>query len=76
MTHGMDLAVATGQSVPYTEAEAAETLARAEKTLPPEYHGEGMAFGPIVPIADDAPAIDRLAAFLGRGPADRFLRRP
>jgi uncharacterized protein (TIGR03086 family) len=68
MTHGMDLAVATGQPIPYTEAEAAETLARAEKTLPPQYRGDGMPFGPIVPIADDAPAIDRLAAFLGRNP--------
>jgi uncharacterized protein (TIGR03086 family) len=68
MTHGTDLAVATGQPVPYTEVEAAETLARAEKTLPPEYRGDGMPFGPIVPIADDAPAVDRLAAFLGRNP--------
>jgi uncharacterized protein (TIGR03086 family) len=66
MAHGMDLAVATGQPIPYTEAEAAETLARAEKTLPPQYRGEGMPFGPIVPIADDAPATARLAAFLGR----------
>jgi uncharacterized protein (TIGR03086 family) len=72
LTHGMDLAVATGQPVPYTETEAAETLTRAEKTLPPEYRGDNMPFGPAVPIADDAPAVDRLAAFLGRrpGPAE------
>jgi uncharacterized protein (TIGR03086 family) len=69
LTHGMDLAVATGQPVPYTETEAAETLARAEKTLPPEYRGDNMPFGPAVPIADDAPAVDRLAAFLGRRPS-------
>jgi uncharacterized protein (TIGR03086 family) len=68
LMHGMDLAVATGQPVPYTETEAAETLARAEKILPPEYRGDSMPFAHIVPIADDAPAIDRLAAFLGRKP--------
>ena len=66
MTHGTDLALATGQTVPYTEAEAAETLARAERTLPEEYRGD--AFRPIVPIAGNAPAVDRLHAFLGRRP--------
>jgi hypothetical protein len=68
MTHGTDLAMATGQTIPYSEAEAAETLARAEKTLPPQYRGDHMPFGHIVPIANDAPAVDRLHAFLGRRP--------
>lgn len=66
LTHGWDLAVATGQPVPYTEQEASETMARAEKTLPPEYRGEGMPFGPVVAIDPGAPAVDRLVAFLGR----------
>jgi len=69
--HGWDLAMATGRPVPFTEREAAEVLARAEATLPPQYRGEGMAFGPIVPVAEDAPAVDRLAGFLGRDPAWR-----
>ena len=69
MTHGWDLAVATGQPVPYSEAEAAEVLRRAEGTLPPQYRGEGMPFGEIVPVSEDAPAIDRLAGFMGRDPA-------
>lgn len=68
MAHGWDLAVATGQPVPYTEAEAAAVLERAEVTLPPQYRGEGMSFGEIVPVADHAPAVDRLVAFLGRDP--------
>lgn len=66
LAHGWDLAVATGQPVPYTEAEAAETLERARRTLPPEYQGEGQAFGAVIPIAEDAPALDRLLGFLGR----------
>lgn len=69
MTHGWDLAVATGQPVPYSEAEAAEVLRRAQATLPPQYRGGGMPFGEIVPVPDEAPAIDRLAGFMGRDPA-------
>ncbi len=68
LAHGWDLASATGQPNPYSEAEAAEVLARAKVTLPPEYQGEGMSFGAIVPVADDAPAIDQLIGFLGRDP--------
>lgn len=69
LTHGWDLAVATGQPVPYTEDEATAVLARAENTLPPQYRGEGMPFGPIVALDADAPAVDRLVGFLGRDPA-------
>jgi uncharacterized protein (TIGR03086 family) len=69
LTHGWDLAVGSGQPVPYTDGEAAAVLARAEVTLPPQYRGEGMPFGEIVPVPDDAPAIDRLAGFLGRDPS-------
>ncbi|QQM42232.1 TIGR03086 family metal-binding protein [Streptomyces liliifuscus] len=67
--HGWDLAVSTGRPVPFTEKEAADILTRAEATLPPQYRGEGMPFGNIVPVAGDAPAADRLAGFLGRDPA-------
>lgn len=68
LTHGWDLAVGSGQPVPYTEAEATEVLARAEGTLPPQYRGGDMPFGEIVPVPDDAPAVDRLAGFMGRQP--------
>src|SRR3954453_14966574 len=40
LAHGWDLATATDQPVPYTEEEAADVLARAKATLPPEYQGE------------------------------------
>lgn len=69
LTHGWDLAVATGQAVPFTEEEAEATLARAQATLPPEYRGEGMSFGHIVAVDEGAPAVDRLVGFMGRDPA-------
>jgi uncharacterized protein (TIGR03086 family) len=69
LTHGWDLAVATGQPVPYTEAEAADVLRRAEGTLPAQYRGGEMPFGDIVQVPDDAPTVDRLAGFMGRDPA-------
>ncbi|MFI6486946.1 TIGR03086 family metal-binding protein [Streptomyces sp. NPDC050564] len=68
LTHGWDLAVATGRAVPFTEEEAAQTLNRAKATLPPQYRGENMPFGEIVPVDENAPAMDRLVAFLGREP--------
>lgn len=71
LTHGWDLAVGSGQDVPFTEDEAARVLARAEATLPPQYRGGDMPFGDIVPVPDGAPAIDRLAGFMGRDPARR-----
>jgi len=71
VAHGWDLAVATGQPVPYTEREAAEALTRAEATVPPQYRGEGMPFGEIVPVDPDAPAVERFVGFLGRRPYSR-----
>ena len=68
LTHGWDLATATGQPMPWSEQEAAEVLTRAESTLPAQYRGEGMPFGDIVEVPDTAPAADRVAAFLGRTP--------
>jgi uncharacterized protein (TIGR03086 family) len=71
LAHGWDLATATAQQPPYSEGEAAETLARAEVTLPSEYRGDGMPFGPSVPVDAGAPAIDRFVAFMGRQPSSR-----
>jgi uncharacterized protein (TIGR03086 family) len=68
LTHGWDLATATGQPVPYTDTEGAKVLQRAEQTLPPQYRGPDMPFGVEVPIAASAPAVDRLIAFMGRDP--------
>ncbi|SCF89302.1 TIGR03086 family metal-binding protein [Streptomyces sp. Ncost-T10-10d] len=74
LTHGWDLAVATGQPIPYTDQEAAETLARAEVTLPPQYRGENLPFGQIVRVDANASAVDRLVAFLGRRPVPTTAR--
>jgi uncharacterized protein (TIGR03086 family) len=68
LVHGWDLAVATGQEVPFTEEESTDVLERAEGTLPPEYRGDDMPFGEIVVIDSHEPATSRLAAFLGRVP--------
>ena len=66
VTHGCDLAIATGQEVPFSDAELETTLARARENLPESFRGEGKAFGHIVDVPDDAPALDRLLGFLGR----------
>jgi uncharacterized protein (TIGR03086 family) len=68
LTHGWDLATATGQPIPYTEDEAAAVLARAEVTLPPEYRGEGMPFGHQVAVSEEASSVAKMVAFLGRNP--------
>lgn len=66
VTHGWDLATATGQAVPYTEDEAGAALTAMSGMLRPEYRGE--AFGPVVPTPEDAPPLARLIAFTGRRP--------
>jgi len=69
-THGWDLAKATGQSTDLEPEVAGMLLARIIKTLPESMRGpEGQApFGPIVEVAESAPAADQLAAFQGRHP--------
>ena len=75
LTHGWDLAVGSGREVPFTEDEAAQVLARAEVTLPPQYRGDDMPFGEVVPVPDTAPAIDRLAGFIPRQHPSAATRR-
>jgi uncharacterized protein (TIGR03086 family) len=70
--HGWDLARATGQRSELDGAVAEHGLGWARRNLKPEFRGredEHKAFGPEVPIAADAPALDRLAAWFGRDPA-------
>ncbi len=68
VTHGCDLAMTTGQPVPFSEHELAIMLDRGRATLPEEYRGEGKTFGPIIGVADDAPGLDRVLGFMGRQP--------
>ena len=64
--HGWDLARATGQPYELDEATAAAVLPNVEQTAA-EGPVEGL-FGPAVPVADDAPALDRIVALSGREP--------
>jgi uncharacterized protein (TIGR03086 family) len=66
--HGWDLAVATGQPLTFTDEEAQAALTTGEQLLKPEYRGPGKSFGPQVTPPDDASALERLVAFLGREP--------
>ena len=67
LIHGWDLARAIGQppGLPEDLAEGALKLWQTRLAGRPR---EGMPFGVPQHVADDAPAIDRLAAFLGRQP--------
>src|SRR6185437_2924717 len=64
LAHGWDLARATGQpaELPEDLAEQALVFSRAQMATV----SRTGRFGPAQPVADDAPAIDRLVAFLGR----------
>lgn len=64
LAHGWDLAQATGQPAELAEdlAEQALVFARTQLSTVPRTG----RFSPAQPVADDAPAIDRLVAFLGR----------
>lgn len=67
VVHAWDLARATGQR-PAFDPEVVETAARFSRSHLPADQPPGTPFAPPVPVADDLPAIDRLAAFLGRTP--------
>ena len=66
--HGWDLAVATGQPWSPDEAGLEASLVFAPMMLTEDYQGEGKPFAPRKPVADDAPALDRLVALSGRDP--------
>lgn len=67
-THAWDLARATGQQIDFDQDHAEALLEGAKASIPDAFRGpDGQApFGPAVEVADDAPAADRLAGFLGR----------
>jgi uncharacterized protein (TIGR03086 family) len=75
LTHGWDLARATSQP-----AELPEDLAEQELVAFRDQLGNtprhGSPVGQPQPVADDAPAIDRLAAFLGRSVMAREEAQP
>jgi len=65
LVHGWDLAVACGRRPAFEDEVVEASLAQYASWLPPARSGQG-PFSDAAPVADDAPAIDRLAAYLGR----------
>ena len=69
LTHGWDLAKATGQPTEGDPELAAYVLAIARRILPPEPRGgDEIPFGPVIEIDADAAPYAQLAAWLGRQP--------
>ena len=68
VTHGWDLARATGQPAELDPELASWVLAVAQRILPPEPRGGEIPFGPVVPVPADAGRYAQLAAWLGRQP--------
>ena len=68
IVHGWDLAIATGQDVPFSAEAAEAALAAGRGMLKPEFRGPGKSFAEEVAVAEDVSSVDRLVAFLGRDP--------
>ena len=68
VVHGWDIAVATGQVY---EPAPEEVDAAMGFVVSFEAPRDGTLFGPIVPVADGAPPLDRLLGLTGRDPAWR-----
>lgn len=69
VVHGWDLAVATGQ--PYhVDPTSLEILVdwAAPFSTPEAADQRGDAFGPVIDVPEDAPALDRLLGMMGRSP--------
>ena len=66
VAHGWDVAVATGQTLGPSAEDVAAALGFVEHFDAPR---DGQLFGPVVPVADDAPPFDRLLGLTGRDPA-------
>ena len=70
--HAWDIAKATGQSTELDPELGRLALAWAMENLQPAFRGDeaaGYHIGPEVPVTDDAPLYDRVAALGGRDPS-------
>jgi uncharacterized protein (TIGR03086 family) len=74
LVHGWDLARATSRTVPFPDDLAEQELTFSRDLLGRLPEGRH-PFAPPRPVADDAPAIDRLAALLGRYPEQMWSGR-
>jgi uncharacterized protein (TIGR03086 family) len=67
VTHRWDVAKATGQDPDIDDGTAEFLLAGAQQAGLDQFRGdEGAAFGHAQPCSDDAPAVNKLMAYLGR----------
>jgi uncharacterized protein (TIGR03086 family) len=66
LTHGWDLAKATGQAFQPDDDLSEWALAVWQGVVPPE--GRQGGFDAVVPVGDDASALDRLLGYTGRRP--------
>ncbi len=66
--HTWDLATALGIGVDWDQGLTERSLLGMRVGLPAEPRGDDVPFDPPVPVADDAPAIERLVAWVGRNP--------
>ena len=66
VVHGWDIAVSTGQ--PY-EPSVPDIDAAASFVASFDAPRDGNLFGPVVPVPDSAPALDRLLGLAGRDPS-------
>ncbi|MEV7772344.1 TIGR03086 family metal-binding protein [Kitasatospora sp. NPDC086791] len=66
VTHTWDIATSLGNGFVLDDALAHSALGIAQAVLPPEARGEGVPFGRVEPVAEDADVHTRLAAWLGR----------
>jgi uncharacterized protein (TIGR03086 family) len=69
LVHGWDLAQATGQQHYWDDELVLDNLTFAQSTILASPQIRAGFYDPPIDLADDAPAIDRLIAFLGRHPA-------
>jgi uncharacterized protein (TIGR03086 family) len=72
LVHGWDLAVATGQDYRLDPGAAAAVLHQVTMlTQPGMEELRNGQFGPVVPVPDDAPVLDRILGLTGRDPGWR-----
>jgi uncharacterized protein (TIGR03086 family) len=69
LTHGWDVAVATGQRAQLDDELAVRSLEFAHERVPAQPRGGQIPFAPVVEVSPDAGAYERLAGWLGRDPA-------
>lgn len=68
VVHGWDVAVASGQPYAPPAQDIEDAMGFVTSFEAPR---DGSLFGPVVPVADDAPPLDRLLGLTGRDPSWR-----